>query len=65
MSSYWVNFATSGDPNGKQLPQWPAFTDTNGAVLHLGDPITVGGVVNASGLGAFDSVYTTLRARPL
>jgi len=27
LSSYWVNFATAGDPNGKGLPAWPAAAD--------------------------------------
>lgn len=26
MSSYWVNFAQNGDPNGKGLPRWKPFT---------------------------------------
>jgi len=25
MSTYWFNFMTSGNPNGKALPDWPAY----------------------------------------
>jgi para-nitrobenzyl esterase len=33
ISSYYVNFAVRGDPNGKGLPQWPAFTNKNQTVM--------------------------------
>jgi len=33
ISSYYVNFAVRGDPNGKGLPSWPAFTDRNPQVM--------------------------------
>ena len=63
MSSYWVNFAKSGDPNGPGVPPWPAFTNAESKVQYLADPITVGGVANISGLTVFDSVYTVVRGK--
>jgi para-nitrobenzyl esterase len=39
MSSYWVNFAATGDPNGSNLPVWPAFTKETKQVIILGDEI--------------------------
>lgn len=39
MSSYWVNFAKTGDPNGAGLPQWPAFDSANPEVIELGDEV--------------------------
>jgi para-nitrobenzyl esterase len=64
MSSYWVNFAKSGDPNGPGLPPWPAFSNTGSKVQYLADPITVGSVANIAGLTVFDSVYTMVRGKP-
>jgi para-nitrobenzyl esterase len=64
MSSYWVNFARSGDPNSQGLPPWPAFTNLESKVRYLGDPISVGGVANIHGLSAFDAVYSTVRGKP-
>jgi para-nitrobenzyl esterase len=63
MSSYWVNFARSGDPNGPGLPAWPAFTNASGRVLSIEDPVTVGGVANIDSLKVFDAVYTSVRGK--
>ena len=63
ISSYWVNFAKSGNPNGQGVPAWPAFTNPEGKVLYLGDPITAGGVVNIESLKIFDSIYADIRGK--
>lgn len=35
MSSYWVNFATSGNPNGKGLPDWKPYNDQSASVMEF------------------------------
>src|SRR4029078_13354470 len=35
VSQYWVNFATTGDPNGPGLPAWPAYVPGTDSVLHF------------------------------
>jgi carboxylesterase type B len=37
MSSYWANFATTGDPNGKGLPKWPAYSPESKVAMQLGN----------------------------
>ena len=44
MSSYWTNFAKTGNPNGKGLPTWPAYGGKTQEVMELGDhfrPLTL------------------------
>ncbi len=36
MSSYWINFATTGDPNGTDLPLWSQFTESEKMTMRLG-----------------------------
>ncbi|MFJ8825551.1 carboxylesterase/lipase family protein [Streptomyces sp. NPDC102467] len=36
LSSYWINFAATGDPNGAGLPRWPAFCADTGSVMEIG-----------------------------
>ncbi len=37
MSDYWVNFVSTGNPNGKGLPEWPAFDSSKPVTMELGD----------------------------
>ncbi|RYY26921.1 MAG: carboxylesterase [Sphingomonadales bacterium] len=37
MSSYWANYAKTGDPNGPGLPSWPGFDAGSRTVMLLGD----------------------------
>jgi para-nitrobenzyl esterase len=61
MSSYWVNLATAGDPNGKNLPKWPAYKAKDDLVMGLGDKIEVMPVPNKPALDFLDSYYAHLR----
>jgi para-nitrobenzyl esterase len=36
ISSYWVNFAGSGDPNGAGLPTWPIYDATEDVLMEFG-----------------------------
>ncbi len=39
MMSYWVNFATTGDPNGKGLLKWTAYTSDAEPYIDFGDMV--------------------------
>ncbi len=39
MMSYWINFATTGNPNGKGLPEWKAYEQKMEPYLEFGAPV--------------------------
>jgi len=41
MVTYWTNFAKTGNPNGKGLPQWQAFDGNDASVIRLGSDAEV------------------------
>jgi para-nitrobenzyl esterase len=61
VSSYWVNFAKTGDPNGKGLPKWPAFTNANPREMNLNDPSKAIPVPNLEKLKVLDGYYAWRR----
>jgi len=50
VSSYWVNFATTGNPNGKDLPAWQKYDEKKDLALGLGDEVQPIPVPNKAGL---------------
>lgn len=50
MSSYWVNFAVTGNPNAKGLPEWQKYDEKKDLALGLGDDIHPIPVPNKAGL---------------
>ncbi|MHA6247148.1 carboxylesterase/lipase family protein [Pontibacter sp. CAU 1760] len=39
MSAYWVNFIRTGDPNGKELPQWPVYHTGKRQIMTFGKEV--------------------------
>jgi para-nitrobenzyl esterase len=60
ITSYWVNFAATGNPNGGGLPKWPAYNAKDDQALEFGDQISVRSEINKAGLDFFDGYYRSL-----
>jgi para-nitrobenzyl esterase len=61
ISSYWSNFAKTGDPNGPGLPEWPAFTDNDQKAMVFDTEPSARPVPNLDKLKAYDAYITWLR----
>lgn len=55
MSTYWVNFAKNGDPNGAGVPKWPAYSRSGERALRLGETIRPIPIPDGPQLDFFDS----------
>jgi para-nitrobenzyl esterase len=61
LSSYWANFAASGNPNGKGLPVWPAYGTGSGRRMVLGDKIEIEPEPDKAKLEFFDTYYSGIK----
>jgi len=61
MSSYWVNFATNGDPNDPDLPAWPAFNESDQQVMFFDKDPGARLHPNLDKIMAFDAYYAKIR----
>lgn len=65
ISSYWINFARGGDPNGGSLPQWPAYIQRErDTTMVFGDRVMPGmSRLTEAKRAFFDAYYQHLLTR--
>ena len=61
ISSYWANFARTGNPNGQGLPRWPAFTVNDQKVMVFDTAPGARTTPNLDKLKAYDAYISWLR----
>lgn len=62
MGTYWTNFTKYGNPNGDNLPDWPAFNEENPKVMYFEQKPHVGAVPSEASLNVLDNYYEWRRS---
>jgi para-nitrobenzyl esterase len=62
MGTYWTNFAKYGNPNGKDVPNWPAFTNENSKLMYFNNTAYTGPVPSEKSLEVLDSYFSWRRS---
>jgi para-nitrobenzyl esterase len=65
ISSYWVNFAQNGDPNGPGLPKWPAFAENDSKVMVFDAASSARPLPNLDKVKAYDAYISWLRGQAM
>jgi len=63
MSSYWTNFAKTGDPNGPNLAAWPAYSNAKAEAMYLDDPPKAWPMPNLEKLQVLEGYYAWRRSQ--
>ncbi|MGD9161787.1 MAG: carboxylesterase family protein [Desulfobacteraceae bacterium] len=63
ISSYWINFAKTGDPNGPELPEWPAFKMDDQKVMVFDTAPGARPVPNLDRFKVLDIYFSGLRGK--
>jgi para-nitrobenzyl esterase len=61
LTSYWINFAKKGDPNGPGLPIWPAFDEKGQKTMFFDKTPSARPHPNLDKIKAFDVHFAKLR----
>lgn len=62
MGTYWTNFTKFGNPNGDNLPKWPAFSEDNPKVMYFEKEPHVGPVPSEASLNVLDNYFEWRRS---
>ncbi|MFO1108492.1 MAG: carboxylesterase family protein [Bradyrhizobium sp.] len=61
MQAAWVRFAATGDPNGGELPRWPAYRADNDSYLAFDDTVRIGTNWRRRQMDFLDSYYAHMK----
>jgi para-nitrobenzyl esterase len=56
---YWVQFAATGNPNARGLPNWPAYNPASGLYLELGTRIKAASLLHEDAFQLVNRLYGT------
>ncbi len=61
IQQYWINFAKTGNPNGKGLPYWPKFDENKTTTMQFSYGASLIDLPNADKIHFIDKVYQRVR----